>query len=365
MITMRVILFLFSLLLGLNAEAATYWASTAGGAASCAAASGTSDPGVYRTFTQGKACLAGGDTLILKAGTYSGATVESPDIPSGTSWTAATTIMAETGATVTLQANTTVLSIYGPGSSQTRQYVIFKNIIADANNAGSAAAAIGVAGLGGSVNHIRLDGVELKNSIDSCLFLGADNAQGNFSEVVNSKIHHCGTNNLHHGIYMTASNNLIENNEFYQIHGFGVTNYCQPSGTGCAPSNNIIRRNYFHDVALHSTGSPFAVGLNVGGETTTNNEISLNIIINNGNGIVVDSNSAKVFGNSLYRNGRGFSGASCCYAAIKNTTGSSNAIKNNLLIDNQINSIDTTGSTGGDVSNNITTGSANGYLVSF
>lgn len=67
------LLFLLVLLAGTLADAATYWASPSGGAASCAAASGSSDPGVYRTLSQGIACTAGGDTLKLKNGTYTGA----------------------------------------------------------------------------------------------------------------------------------------------------------------------------------------------------------------------------------------------------------------------------------------------------
>jgi hypothetical protein len=52
------------------AEATVWWASVAGGAANCAAASGASDPGQYRTLAQVVSCAAPGDTIKLKNGTY-------------------------------------------------------------------------------------------------------------------------------------------------------------------------------------------------------------------------------------------------------------------------------------------------------
>src|SRR5688572_403716 len=60
------------LLYTVSAEATVYWASPSGGAASCAAASGASDPGQYRTLAQVRGCVAAGDTIKLKNGTYSG-----------------------------------------------------------------------------------------------------------------------------------------------------------------------------------------------------------------------------------------------------------------------------------------------------
>ena len=70
---MFIIAFVVFLLNLSEVQATTYWASTSGGAASCAAASGAADPGVYRTKAQIIACLASGDTAMFKAGTYTDA----------------------------------------------------------------------------------------------------------------------------------------------------------------------------------------------------------------------------------------------------------------------------------------------------
>src|SRR5690349_7153691 len=93
------------LLVAVNAHATTYWATVSGGAGTCGAASGTSDPGAYRTLTQGVACLASGDTLNLKTGTYT-TQLNLNNVPSGGgSYASATIIQSAPGNLATLQVN--------------------------------------------------------------------------------------------------------------------------------------------------------------------------------------------------------------------------------------------------------------------
>jgi hypothetical protein len=99
------------------AEATTYWASPSGGAASCAAASGTSDPGQYRTFVQGIQCLSGGDTLKLIAGTYTLTNVPSTTIPpSGPSSASPTIIETATSGMVVLNWTAPQFTLFGNGT---------------------------------------------------------------------------------------------------------------------------------------------------------------------------------------------------------------------------------------------------------
>jgi len=208
-----------------------------------------------------------------------------------------------------------------------------------------------VPGNGGNVSHIRLDGVELKNASESGLFLGADNSMGFFSEIINCKIHDIGTNNFHHGIYVTASNVLIDGCEIYAVTGSGIVNYSQ----GATPQNNIFRRNYIHGTGTYTASIAMAIGLYTAG----NNQVYNNIVANNQEGIDITTNNNLVYNNTVYGNGVGF-GGKCCFPTIKNNLGSGNVIKNNIVFGNQVNSIDTNGSSGTVVSNNL---SSNPFFV--
>jgi parallel beta-helix repeat protein len=121
--------------LGLNAVfAATYWFSTGGGAANCAAASGTSDPGVYRTFSQALACLAAGDTAIGKAGTYSVRILD--QVPSGTSNAARTIVKSEVPLGVVIRPGTGG-SLWGINAA--RSYITIDGFDLDGVNCRAAA----------------------------------------------------------------------------------------------------------------------------------------------------------------------------------------------------------------------------------
>src|SRR5689334_20736467 len=64
------------------AQGTTYYASKAGNdSVSCAAAQSASRP--KRTITGGISCLAAGDTLLVRAGSYD---EQITSVPSGTSW---------------------------------------------------------------------------------------------------------------------------------------------------------------------------------------------------------------------------------------------------------------------------------------
>jgi hypothetical protein len=87
------------------AESVTYWVSSSLGsnANACNAVDGMSDPDVYKQTINGDlTCLRSGDTLIIKAGTYTEA-IGTTGVPNGTSESNRTTIKAEINGTVTLR----------------------------------------------------------------------------------------------------------------------------------------------------------------------------------------------------------------------------------------------------------------------
>lgn len=305
----------------------TYWVKgSVGASASCAASSGTSDPGgsnYLKTVPDGLSCLAAGDTLMIHAGTYTAA-IQSTAIPSGISDTQRTNIFGVAGAAVILQpaANSIGDSI----SLLNRSYITFDNIIID----GTSATAL-VVRLGGTAPHahyITFQNGQIRNglttgslgsSVGTCVSFGGSGGTSSHITFRNLEIYNCGVNAVDpskvHGLYLTASDSLIERCNIHDNSGHGIHNY---SGTGNA-SNNIIRYNRVHD--------------------------------NGSRGILIGSGSGNVaHHNVVYRNGDAF--AASGIATGFNAT--NNAIYNNTIYDNNAACVEVrSGSTGTLVKNNI------------
>src|SRR6185503_3053344 len=155
---------LFFALFVVDAQAATtYWASTSGGAGSCGAASGTSDPGTYRTFLQGVACLSSGDTLILKDGTYTtGLDTNSTTIASGSGDSTRTTIKAQNTLGAIFQtSNGSAFNLVLGGVTSSLGYLQIEGVSINATNSRNSSG--GVAAGGGGAHDIRFLNVECHN----------------------------------------------------------------------------------------------------------------------------------------------------------------------------------------------------------
>jgi hypothetical protein len=202
--------------------ATTYWSSPAGGAASCAAASGTSDPGVYRTLAQGIACTAGGDTLKLKNGTYTGAgTILAVDTKSGSA-----------GFPITITAQ-------NPG-----QAFILGN--------GTAGQVVRLA----NANYWIVEGLRVEN-VDNVAYTGSSaqvfylfNASNNI--IRKNIIKHPNRWGNNGALTIQGDGNLIEDNDVLFFHRNGIEVYPNSSDA------NIIRRNYVGQTAtnLAASGQP-------------------------------------------------------------------------------------------------------------
>jgi hypothetical protein len=306
---------------------ATYYvAKTGNNSYSCMQAQSASTPKL--TINSGISCLAAGDTLIIKAGTY----VEgiNDTIPSGTSTAARTTIRANAGDTVIIRPATGVGPDFLHGVYITKSYVAVDSLVIDGVNVSLPFRLNGTA-TGNLLQNSEIKSVQ-KTGGSNCVTV-----QGSVTNasVINNKIHDCGNPaaNLHHGIYLKNTGHLVEANEIYNTTSYGVHVYDGTNRTG----NIIVRYNYIH----HNGNRGILIG------SGDNNIAHHNIVANNASyGIEVGFNAAtnqQVYNNTIYGNG-----LNC----INVKTSSSNAkVKNNFCLRNGTNTILNSG-TGSVLANN-------------
>jgi hypothetical protein len=324
-----------------------YVAKTGSDSNSCTQAQNQSTPKL--TVAAGISCLSSGDTLNIKAGTYTERIGQST-IPSGISYSGATTIQGSGSDIVVLQPGPgpSIVGWGTPPVGRAFRYIIFKNLILDGTNCGSDCNGVGIGGgaNGGQIDHIKFEGIEIKNVTGNGMQLGGDDGVGNFLWVTRAKIHDGGTSPTYQGYrhcwYVEGSDNLIENSECYNWTAYGIHNY----GPSPRPSRNIYRNNWIHNVGTYTGLTAFAIVLTSG----DHNQAYRNVITGNQNAINIGSNNNLVYNNTIYGNGIGFGGV-CCYPAIFSSAGSGNVIKNNIIFANRINTVTTT--TGTISSNNL------------
>jgi len=354
---MKYWLALLFLLFAVSAEAATtYWASPSGGAGTCAAASGTSDPGTYRTFAQGLACMAAGDTLMLKDGTYTTAW----DI-NGKNGTASAyyTIRAATigtGITRTRGVVLKVTAVLPMMQVQNSSYVEIRGIKFDAS-------LMGTGGLptdsGAAIylldndNHIRFADNEIVDSSRAGLTMSrSDNGfvEGNH-EIQNNWIHNIGLGSnpaMTHGIYVKLSTTLVEGNRIEDVAGWGIHAY----NNGAVTSDSIFRYNLIKNAGT----SAQARGGGILDFDSTGTLIYGNIFINIPTwalDIEQSANNVKVINNTFYNNA----------VAIYLGPIAGTQIINNILSTNTT-QFSNNGSTGTTTTNNLCSPAACGFGTS-
>lgn len=317
---------LLSLLLVAQAEATTFYVSLTtnsppgNDANTCTQAQSTSTP--KATFASAVTCLTPGDTLQIRAGTYTEKLVSgSGGIPGGTSWAVPVTLSAYPGETVTIASNeATWPCLYTSG---TKSYIIFSGLVFDGVNLDSSQSVIFI---DDTSHHIRIQDSEVKRGPTNGIYIAY--APYNI-EILRNVVHDNGTTNLGHGIYVQGDTNTIDGNEFYSNAKFGVQVY----GDAGSPDNNIVRNNKVHnnsvaagawgEIVLSSGnanlaynnlvyGSPDGNGIIVGFNTTTNTEVYNNTVYNNAlTGIRIDPTAPVPTGtivknNIFYQNGTNY-----------------------------------------------------------
>jgi hypothetical protein len=182
-------------------NAPTFYVSTAGAdSVTCAKARNARTP--RRTINAGIACLAGGDTLIVKAGhydeivtDYAGIGGYTVPVPSGSSWANATILKAESPGSVILTVSKPPSGWPSVVEFDSGRYLILDGFIID----GAFRIENGI-GLGG--DHIRMSNCEIKNAKGQ----GIQGA-GAFHEFINLHVHHIARN----GGQTTCSPNVCAN----------------------------------------------------------------------------------------------------------------------------------------------------------
>ena len=302
------------LLFACELNAATYWVSTSSTTSTCNVASGLTDPAEYLTLSNGVACMSasGGDTLILKNGTYSGITYNSITMVSGIP-TAYNTIRAETAGSVTFSKSGQPFNLY----SGNKAYIEFIGLIFDGTNDG------GVDGIAlsavDSAQHLIFTSCTVRNWGHSGILAGT------YVTFRNGFLHDNGHTVLGqglHGWYLAGNNSVLENSEIYNNGDYAIQVY-----NNTPTSNNIIRNNYVHDNGFMrgANGGAWS-GIFIGGNGSDN--IAYNNVIANEPYYAIQTNSSTrplIYNNTLYNNGY-------CGVGFENTT--NGTVRNNIFYNN-------------------------------
>lgn len=299
------------------ANGATYYvAKTGNNSRTCTQAQSVSTPKL--TIAGGLACLAGGDALIIKAGTYVEA-IATGQLTSGTS-SAYTVIKAAPGETVIIRPTTgdplTGSVVFGSA----KHYLQFDGIVFDAAR---------VKGSGlyfqTSSTNIRLWNIEVKNAPSNCV--GMQGGTPRNLHVLNSWLHHCGRTTQEHGVYPRGTGHIIEHSEINNNSGHGIQFWASSNSI----HNTITRYNYVH----HNGSRGILIGS--GNNNIAHDNLSTH---NTEQGLTIGFASAtnnEAYNNTSYANG------SYCIDIRSGSSGSK--VKNNLCLSNTKNTIMDLGST--------------------
>jgi hypothetical protein len=361
--SIRTALLSLALLTGLSAQAAanTYYVAKTGGLDSRSCTTSRTESTPKQSINSGLGCLAAGDTLLVKAGTYD-EVIQS--VPSGTSWSNIVRIANYPGDTVWIKPS---VGVNGGGTAGiiwldcNCHYIEFDGINLDQsllNGTDGFSAVWYSTNNGNDPHHIRYKNAEIIGchcTNSSGFSLGAHvpiSATGSF-EVQHMKIHGGGWANFgafdgtYYGVYIQGPNNLIEDVEIYD-----TTTACMQlySGGGDHTDGNTIRRVFCHDVTKwDGVGSQmWGLVLTGGNNNLIYNNIWANISGNSGaEGRGINIYGGSTDGNKVYNNvvyGVPLHGIDIG-AGATNTDLKNNIVYNqggNALLDNGTGTINTT-----------------------
>ena len=252
-----------------------------------------SNPGTlarpFRTIPRGLSVLLPGDTLLVRAGTYT-QELEPHNFSSGISWNESVTLKAYPGEKVILKPNAGAMRVMT--FDNTSSYIIVDGFIMDASNISLDAVKMQYEpSQAGAPNHIRIINCEIMNAPAMGILTGAN---ADYLEFINNNIHDNGkVDHKAHGIYILGHFNLIEGNRLYRNANHGM----QCDSGPC--ENNTVRRNL-----AYSNGAYFDLGRGIGFYRGKNNLIYNNIAWDNPDGgiKVYGNTDSKIFNNTLYHN---------------------------------------------------------------
>ncbi len=276
-----------------------------------------------------------GDIVEVYDGIYTEGIIN--NLPSGTSWSSPFIIRAAPAQTPTIKnSGERNITVYDPVSLAF--FSSIEGFIFDGTNLTSHQVALSASD--SSPSSIRLYNNEFiyTEYIDT-IFIGSF---ANDIRIVGNRIHSgafVGEFDFlaGHGVYLSGSNCIIEDNQLYDIGGFGVHEYNNTPGVP-QPSNNIIRRNIVHDVGFRRhTVSGILV---TGSGTKSYKNVVYNVFGADGDGgvgISIGSSNNHVYNNTIFN---------CSWIGILAGGASSGAVvRNNITYNNGLD-VDFTNITG-------------------
>jgi parallel beta-helix repeat protein len=287
---MRIILTILFLLIASSTQAATYWVRPTGILGGClpSATAPATDAGYVSTINAGIACLAAGDTLSIRAGTYEESINKPPAGASSSAYTTVTGYLDEVVIVRPLNGNAFNIA----AQDNTWKWVAYRKMIFDGTVAGAGpdngsgpsiccrdySGAQPATKMATGPNFITFADLEIRNFRSSGMETDANDIT-----IQRVKVHHNATDNFYgppHGIYMRSARSVIEDSEFYNNGYYGVHMYDSSSG---ASQNNIVRRVKAYNNGFASVDAGFGSGgggILIG--SGSNNHIESSLAYNNG-----------------------------------------------------------------------------------
>lgn len=297
----RCALFLMlTLLLPLDLWGATYYVATTGSDAnSCATAQTIGTP--KATIASGLGCLAAGDTLYIRTGTY---TEQLLEVSFGATGTAGniTTVSAYSGETVTLRPSGSagnVVRFQDASIHHVKLYGLkFDGINIGGQSGGS------VVYLADNSDSITVENCDVFNGDGNGFFGGGTNQQIRNNRVYTNGLYAGYTNS--NGMYWDGIvGGIIDGNVVYDNECYGIRVW--NSGASPKADNNTIKNNTVHHNGFgRGLSGASACGTNGGGFSAGDSD---NLWVNNvlyDNYVAVQANGsavrAKFYNNTLYHN---------------------------------------------------------------
>ncbi len=269
----KIIFALGIFLLSAESNAATYYVATNGNNSnSCSQAQTQATP--KATIAAGFGCLAGGDTLMIGAGTFP-VGINGDNIPSGSNFSAGTTKIIGAGANATKIKPSGAVGIQFSGS---RSNIEFRSLEVDMSNNGTSGELWEGIQVEGSTRNIRFVDVTVHHGRQNIITqTTVSNIEFIRVEAYSAGVPLCQSSGdteggLCHGAYIQGTNILLDSCSLHDNNGNGVQWYP-------GPSNGIMRN---------------CVVYNNRRQTSPGNE---------GNGIYIDGSNIKVYNNTVYNNG--------------------------------------------------------------
>jgi hypothetical protein len=315
-------------------SAIRYVATNGNDANSCAASTSITTP--KKTIANALTCMASGDILNIRAGTYNEG-IHSNQLVSGSgsgnTYTSPTTIQAYNGEAVKLNGIASGGAIINLVTSNL-QYIIFKDLELDAS-VNLAADLISIGSFTGpGAHHIKFDNIHAHHAGGNVVHIGEALSGGSMAHDIwfrGGRYHDAALNDPYsasghtYPFYIGGNNHIIENAEIYSAKRYCLHLWVQDTSAG-TPNGIIIRNNRIHDCdtwvltdPTYASDSAIIVGHG------DNNLIYNNLIYNiYGKGMSlyanVGSNNA-LYNNTIY-NTKGY--------CIENGDSSAGTAQNNL-----------------------------------